>query len=73
MKELPIEDDVPIPPKFLSPRTPAGRAALKLKCGQSVLCPTDAERYNALQAIKRSGGKYQSRKVEGGWRVWRVE
>jgi hypothetical protein len=67
-----IEDDIPIPPIKGRPRTEFGRLLRSLKIGQSVLCDSEAQKDVARNVIIVNGGKYTTRKVDGGWRVWRV-
>lgn len=68
-----IDDDIPIPTsgKF-RPRREASILAHKLAVGQSIFCETIQQLECAKGAIKRYGGRFASRKQEGGYRIWRV-
>lgn len=67
-----IESGIPIP-KRCSPRTAVSKAATRMKIGESILCETETELGNVIRIIKRLGGHYCQRKMDGGWRVWRIE
>lgn len=68
-----IENDIPIPPKGTPiPRTEPGRVAMTMGVGQSVICRTVCEYDTVRTMLKRLGGRYTSRKMDGGWRVWRI-
>lgn len=49
-----------------------GRICREMKKGDSIFCATNVEKECARMAIRALGGKYATRKVEGGWRVWRL-
>lgn len=65
-----IESGVPIPPR-------PGYPFKQLKVGDSFLLPEDANerilRIRAASVGTRLGRKFSVRKVEGGFRVWRVQ
>lgn len=67
-----IDKDIPLP-KRRAPMTQAGAEARQMVPGDSRLCDTPSERETVRSAIVGIGGKCASRKVDGGWRVWRVE
>lgn len=73
-----IEDDVPVPPRrFGSGRPPseAYKRAMMLRNGQCLKCDTEAEFEAARAAIRKSGGRYTSRKPKAPdekWRIWRL-
>lgn len=77
-REWIIDDDVPIPPKRSGGGTATGMTdALKsMTVGQSVLIE-DAQRNtiggSISTTVRHWGGRYVSRAVKGGTRVWRVE
>lgn len=71
MTEPEIETGVPVPPRS-GPRTVMGKLAAKMKNGESLLCQSEQELEVVRTAIRRLGGKYQQRKMDGGWRVWRI-
>lgn len=75
MRELAIESDVPIPKKGPQPRTVGGRAAHKMKIGDSVFTEHRTEMETLRSALYSLGGKAECRKrVENnvsGWRIWR--
>lgn len=74
--ELVIERGIPLPMR--DRRTNASGAPLgsrwdSLNAGDSTLLPTEAARCAALAWARAHGRIFTSRKVKGGWRVWRVE
>lgn len=69
-----IEKDIAIPePYRAGPITDLCKLAYKMKAGESLLCDSLREREIVRGAIKRMGGRACSRKVHGGWRVWRTD
>jgi hypothetical protein len=66
-----IESNIPVPPagKCRSAFTDMVRS---MKVNQSILVDSWAKRDHARKVIKALGGQYVSRKMDGGWRVWRT-
>lgn len=70
----PIEDGVLLPEK--APGRPAKYPFAALRVGQSFFVAGGTQPVMACRAStfgKHHGGKFVTRKVEGGVRVWRVE
>lgn len=70
-----IESDIPMPLEQGKTGRPVGEASLlavKMKTGDSVLVDNLSDQQAIRRAIYRNGGKAQSRKQEGGWRIWRI-
>lgn len=67
-----IESGVPIPPADYR-RSAFADLVRSMKVNQSILVDSYARRDHARKIIRSLGGRYVSRKVEGGWRVWRIE
>ena len=65
-----IDKNIPIS-KRCGPRTELGRLAREMEVGDSVLCATERERDSLRWTLHDLGRVYASRKVDGGWRVWR--
>lgn len=42
-----------------------------MEVGESLLCATESQRDSVRRTLYDLGRKCVSRKVEGGWRVWR--
>ena len=73
---LTIEKNVPMPERGFGPgrkMSEEGRIALKMKPGDSVFCPTDQAYYRVVATLRRRKLAYRQRKVEGGYRVWRID
>ena len=74
--QLQIEHNIPIPAinkgtgRAMSEET---RLALKMKPGDSILCPTGRIYMRIISALRSRSLSYVSRKVEGGYRVWRTD
>jgi hypothetical protein len=74
--ELKIEQNVPIPAinkatgRTMSEET---RLALKMKPGDSIFCPTGRIYMRIVSAMRNRKLAYATRKVDGGYRVWRVD
>ena len=66
-----IETGIPIPVKNWS-GSEFTRTIRALKVGESVLVDTDTKRDHARKIIKSLGGMYATRKMDGGWRIWRT-
>ncbi len=66
-----IEKGIPIPPKKYhgGPKRGPGHA---MEIGDSILFATRKEANNVAVALGRAGKKGSQRKVDGGWRVWRI-
>lgn len=65
-----IESGIPIPQDRC--RTEAGREAKQMRVGDSRLCASVGERDAVRKRIYEMGGKCLTRKVDGGFRVWRT-
>lgn len=73
----PIERDIPIPPQRRgTPGSPVRLAIAELAVGES-RCFVGASRQlihsTTSDLRRRSGHRYSTRQVDGGFRVWRVE
>lgn len=71
-----IEDNIPIPPKSRKnnkPRNEGSIAAHMMKAGQSIFCTKIGDHACAKATLRKLGAKFVSRKVDNGWRVWRLE
>lgn len=74
--ELKIEQNIPIPAinkatgRAMSEET---RLALKMKPGDSIFCPTGRIYMRIVSAMRNRKLAYATRKVEGGYRVWRID
>jgi hypothetical protein len=73
---LKIEQNIPIP----SPRGGPGRQtseetklALKMKPGDSILCPNEVIYRRIIKALSSHKLSYVSRRTDDGYRVWRVD
>lgn len=66
-----IEKGVPIPQKN-GPRSAVGRTVEQMEVNDSVLVDTVGKAQNLLKAGKVRGRKMTFRKVDGGWRIWRI-
>ena len=72
MIPLKIEKGIPIPRRY--GRVGDLRATIeRMKIMDSILLDSESICCCALMAAKRSGMRCTSRKVENGWRVWRVK
>jgi hypothetical protein len=69
---LEIETNVPIP-SIASARSVAGKLVERMLVGNSVLCGSEEEKEAVRACGNHRGYKMCTRKVDGGWRVWRVE
>lgn len=67
-----IEKAIPIPPSKPA-RSEMGRLAKQMQAGESVVVDTPSQRDTLRSLIYRVGGKVVTRKVQGGYRVWRTE
>ena len=68
-----IEKGVPIPAVGASRVRPPGQIAEKMEAGDSVLCDAESIAHRVRYSLINRGHKATMRKVEGGWRVWRIE
>jgi hypothetical protein len=66
-----IEKGIPVPPIERGHRR--WRFLLEMKDGESVFVDSNQARSAALMFAKRSGLRIVSRKVDGGYRLWRVK
>lgn len=67
-----IEKGIPIPPQ---PKHKGGKPRAEwnfMDVGDSVLVLSVSRASNYLTAFRKLGRKGTTRKVEGGWRVWRT-
>lgn len=67
-----IEKGVPIPRPYRA-RTETSRLVGEMQPGDSLLVDTEDAGRNVKYMGKYRGFKMTMRKMEGGWRVWRVE
>lgn len=71
MAEYKIEKNVPMPG---GKRTGKWQMlAAQMKKGHSVVVKTGTHKSGLFNAIRKGGGQACSRKVENGYRVWRVK
>lgn len=71
-----IEQNIPIPNRAFGPgrkMSEEGKIALKMKPGDSIFCPTETEYYRVTSVLRRRKLAYTQRKIEGGYRVWRID
>lgn len=69
--EVVIEKNVPVPPKKVKSSRWFG--AENMEIGDSILVPSIGDSQCLYNYCKRYGVRCTSRKVEGGYRVWRIE
>jgi hypothetical protein len=67
--EVIVEKNVPVPPK--KPSKWSGTEDMEI--GDSVLVPSHVDSISLQSYCRRKGVRCTSRKVEGGYRVWRIE
>jgi hypothetical protein len=73
---LKIEHNIPLPTNGFGGGRPMSEEtyiALKMKPGDSILCPTERIYMRIVNTFRRRKIVFTSRKVEGGYRVWRVD
>ena len=72
--EVPIERGIPIPPLAKKARSfcPMRLAMMKIQIGESILCKTEGSYQSATRSAQRVGIKVTARRVEEGWRLWRI-
>lgn len=69
---LKIDKNVPVPPMKGKPRTTVGKLVRDMQTGDSIPCESEQEKEAVRSCMVHVGYKYATRKVDGGWRVWRV-
>lgn len=68
-----IEKGVPIPySKATGPRTAITKLVRQMVPGESILIPSRADYDTARKVLTQMRAKPVTRKVDGGWRVWRT-
>lgn len=73
-RALIIEKGIPVPiAKAYEPRTKLGRLVVAMEPGDSILFDTQDEMFSARHVMKVMKWRYKSRKVIGGWRIWRID
>lgn len=70
-----IESGIPIPQTYKGTRSANGTIAKKMQIGQSVLVGTEREALRLRDCLRHHHGEgcYRMRKLEDGWRIWRVK
>ena len=71
-----IEHDVPLPTRGFSggrPMSEEAQLSLKMRPGDSIFCPTERIYFRVTTVLRRRKLAYTARKVEGGYRVWRID
>lgn len=66
-----IDKDIPIPTRGSGRRNQRHPWA-KLDVGDSFFSPAQTVQYQTSSVGRQLGRKFVSRKVVGGWRIWRV-
>lgn len=66
-----VERGIPIPPKC-ERASEFCKTVRGMKPDESILVDTSHKMDHARKIIKALGGKSVTRKVEGGWRIWRI-
>ena len=64
-----IEKNIPVPPA----RRSKIEIVSDMNIGDSVLCETYEQAMSLRDALRYRGLKYTTRKMDDGWRVWRLE
>ena len=72
MSDISIEKGVPMPERS-SGWGKFGNTIREMEVGDSVLVTVQRDVANLMSSGKRIGLGMSSRKVEGGWRVWRIK
>ena len=72
MAEFKIEKEVPCPKRGKGGGKWQQLAAM-MKKNDSVVLPTGTQKSGLFSAIRRAGGQACSRRVENGYRVWRIK
>ena len=74
--KIKIDRDIPLPPRnngsgrIMSEET---KMALSMKPGDSIFCPTATLYRRIVHAMRSRKLSYTTRKVEDGYRIWRVD
>lgn len=72
-----IERNIPLPKRATGPgrkMSLESELALKMKPGDSILCPNDAAYRRIIKTLWKHNRAYASRKTETGYhRVWRID
>ena len=71
-----IEQNIPIPTRGFGPgrkMSTESQLALKMKPGDSILCPNENVYKRVIKALWKNNRPYTSRRTENGFRVWRVD
>lgn len=68
-----IEKGIPIPPKGYVIYGELRSAILRMSIGDSFIVANERERLNALAAARNAKRYVTTRKVDGGFRIWRVD
>jgi hypothetical protein len=72
MSDLSIDKGIPMPEER-SGWGKFGNTIREMEVGDSVLVTEQRDVPNLQASAKRIGLRMTSRKVEGGWRVWRIK
>ena len=73
---LTIEQNVPLPSRAAGTgrkMTTESQLALKMKPGDSILCPDEVVYKRIIKTLWKNNRAYASRKTPDGFRVWRVD
>jgi len=74
MSDISIEKGIPMPrPNHRGGYGKFGNIVREMEVGDSVLVTKQRDVANLMSSGKRIGLGMSSRKVEGGWRVWRIK
>lgn len=73
MSNISIEKGVPIPAFKSAGWGKFGKTVHEMEVGDSVLVTGQNDVCNLQTQGRRLGLRMSSRKVEGGWRVWRIK
>jgi hypothetical protein len=65
-----IDKGVPIPAPI---RRGLSEIARRMEPGDSVMCETEANADTVRRVLSKYGVKGAKRKIDGGWRVWRLK
>lgn len=69
---LTIEKNIPIPEPRTNGRTGWAAVAGKMEVGDSVLCNNEKDRGSLYNALVYRRFRVASRKLDNGYRVWRI-
>jgi len=73
---LTIEPNIPVPARKYGPgrgMSSESKLALKMKPGDSILCPNEVIYKRVIKALWNNKRPYVSRRTEDGYRVWRID